>query len=260
MNKQTGIILNKLKIVGFSLYFIILFGERLAAVIYSVNYGEEYALTSGNVFNYIAYSVTAISLIAGLILFIRPLIEMCRALLSKKEEYPFETKNKRLIIAVSVLLFGGMMHTGLTIPGIQFTAYGFLIAAMIVRCIESILSGQGKFVSVVSVIYLTLFSMTIPVCYISFMDMPKRAIFFAVEFATVFILVPIFGKLLYNYMQTGKAKFEIFYPTVMLLLSGAVVFVKWEEEINWFVLIFVVLTAVFYLSFGMVAKFKASKG
>ncbi len=259
MNKSIGLVLNKLKIVGFSLYFIILFGERLAAVIYSIDYGEEYALTSGNVFNYIAYSVTAISLIAGLILFIRPLIEMCRALLSK-ELYPFETKNKRLIIAVTVLLFGGMMHTGLTIPGIQFTAYGFLIAAMIVRCIESILSGQGKFVSIVSVIYLTLFSMTIPVCYISFMDMPKRAIFFAVEFVAIFVLVPIFGKLLYNYMQTGKANFEIFYPTVMLLLSGAVVFLKWEEEINWFVLIFVVLTAVFYLSFGMVAKFKASKG
>ena len=112
MNKSLGLILNKLKIVGFSLYSIILFGERLAAVIYSVNYGEEYALTSRNVFNYIAYFVTVISLIAGLILFIRPLIEMWRALLSK-ELYPFETKNKRLIIAVTVLLFGGMMHTDL---------------------------------------------------------------------------------------------------------------------------------------------------
>ena len=40
----------------------------------------------------------------------------------------------------------------------------------------------------------------------------------------------------------------------MLILSGLTVALKWKEEINWFVLIFVVLTMVFYLSLGLVAK------
>ncbi|MCR4619005.1 MAG: hypothetical protein K5669_12570 [Lachnospiraceae bacterium] len=258
MSKQTKLIMNKLKIVGFSLYFIILFGERIAAAIYSANIGDEYALKSGNVFNYIAYGITIVSLVAGVILFVKPLVEMVKALMSN-EEYPFEEKNGRLITAVAALLYGGMMHTGLTIPGLQFTAYGFLIAAMIIRCIEACLSGSSKFVSIVSVIYLTLFSMTIPVCYISFMEMPRRTVFYIFEFAAAIVLVTVFGRLLYNYMQKGSANFDIFYPGIMLLLSGATVYLKWNEEINWFVLIFVVLTIVFYLVFGLTADFKKSK-
>ena len=41
----------------------------------------------------------------------------------------------------------------------------------------------------------------------------------------------------------------------MLVLSGLTVALKWKEEINWFVLIFVVLTSLFYLSFGVICKF-----
>ena len=40
----------------------------------------------------------------------------------------------------------------------------------------------------------------------------------------------------------------------MLIFSGLTVALKWKEEINWFVLIFVVLTTVFYLSFGLWLK------
>ena len=37
-------------------------------------------------------------------------------------------------------------------------------------------------------------------------------------------------------------------------MSGAVVALKWMEEINRFVFAFLVLTVVFYLNFGLVAK------
>ena len=39
----------------------------------------------------------------------------------------------------------------------------------------------------------------------------------------------------------------------MLVLSGSAVALKWSEEINAFVLIFVILTLVFYLIFGILA-------
>ena len=55
MNKKTTVILTKLKLLGLILYFLILFIERLLAVILSVRLGGEYALLSGNVFNFIAY-------------------------------------------------------------------------------------------------------------------------------------------------------------------------------------------------------------
>ena len=95
-----------------------------------------------------------------------------------------------------------------------------------------------------------------PVSYISFQDMPMRAVFFAVEFTAVFVLVPVFGNLLLKFYETGVTSFSFLYPMLMLILSGLTVALKWKEEINWFVLIFVVLTTLFYLSFGLIARKK----
>ena len=86
--------------------------------------------------------------------------------------------------------------------------------------------------------------------------MPMRAIFFAVEFTAVFVLVPVFGMLLLKFYETGITSFSFVYPLLMFVLSGLTVALKWKEEINWFVLIFVVLTMLFYLSFGLVARKK----
>ena len=261
MNNKNKL-LSKLKLFFLILYFIVLFIERFFAVILSFHYGGEYALVSGNVFNYIAYGITAVSLIAGLVLMIRVLPKMFASVFTLKE-YNWTSNLKSVVIAAMAILFGGMMHTGFTVAPIQFVAYGFLIASMVVRTVEYCLQvkagvvsdGKGsKFASIVSVIYLTLLAMAVPVSYISFQAMPMRAIFFAVEFTAVFVLVPVFGMLLLKFYETGITSFSFVYPLVMLVLSGLTVALKWREEINWFVLIFVVLTMVFYLSLGLVAK------
>lgn len=261
MSKKTEIVLSKLILIGLIFYFIILFAERLLAVILSVKSGGEYALVSGNVFNYIAYGITAISLVAGLVLMIRVLPAIFVSVFTSKA-YDFDSNYKKIVIAAMAILFGGMMHTGFTLPPVQFVAYGFLIASMAVRTVECCLKvkagtvpgGKGrKFASIISVIYLTLLAMAVPVSYISFQDMPLRAVFFAVEFAAVFVLVPVFGILLLKFYETGVTSFSFVYPLLVLILSGLTVALKWREEINWFVLIFVVLTVVFYCSFGLVA-------
>lgn len=264
MNENTTKTLSKLKLIGLILYFIILFIERLLAVILSFKFGGEYALVSGNVFNYIAYGITAVSLVAGLVLMIKVLPAMFVSVFTSKE-YDFDSNYKPVVIAAMAILFGGMMHTGFTVAPVQFVAYGFLIGSMIVRTIECCLEvkageipgGKGcKFASIVSVIYLTLLAMAVPVSYISFQDMPMRAVFFAVEFTAVFVLVPVFGTLLLKFYETGVTSFSFLYPMLMLILSGLTVALKWKEEINWFVLIFVVLTTLFYLSFGLIARKK----
>ena len=252
MNEKRTLLLNKFEIIGFLLYFIILFCERLLALIFSVKGGDEYSLLSGNGFNYAAYAITAASLLAGTILAVKPCIKMYRAFVSN-EVYDFKTQTKPLALAVAVLLFGGMMHTGFTLAGAQFAAYGFLIAAMIVRVVEVCLEGEDKYLSIVSVIYLTLFSMTIPVAYISFMNAPLRELFFAAEFVAVFALVPTFGYMLYLLMKEGVTSFSPILPAAMLLLSGATVALQWKEKINYFVLIFVGLTVLVYLAFGIFA-------
>lgn len=257
MEKRASLF-NKLEIVGFLLYFVILSCERILALVFSVSRGDEYSLLSGNGFNYAAYAVTAASLLAGVILAVRPCVKMSRAFVSN-ERFDFETQSKPLAVAVAVILFGGMMHTGFTAAGIQFVAYGFLIAAFIVRAVEKCVGGGDKFLSVVSVVYLTLFSMTIPVCYISFLSSPLRSFFFAAEFSAVALLVPTFGYMAYGFMKDGVTSFSPVLPAVMLLLSGATVALGWTEKINWFVLIFVCLTVVVYLSLGLLARKKIKR-
>ena len=119
---KKGMLGNKFKIIGLVLYFVILFAERLMAVIFSFNQGGVYALKSGSYFNYAAYGVTVISLIVGTILAIKPLIGMLGKLFSK-EQYDFENNYKAIVIAAMALLYGGMMHTGFTLAPIQFVAY-----------------------------------------------------------------------------------------------------------------------------------------
>ena len=269
-NEKTTKTLSKLKLIGLILYFIILFIERLLAIILSFKMGGEYALVSGNVFNYIAYGITAVSLVGGLVLMIKVLPAMFVSVFTSKE-YDFASNYKPVVIAAMAILFGGMMHTGFTVAPVQFVAYGFLIASMVVRTIECCLEVKSgvapdgdagatpagkrrRFASIVSVIYLTLLAMAVPVSYISFQDMPMRAVFFAVEFTAVFVLVPVFGMLLLQFYETGVTSFSFVYPMLMLILSGLTVALKWKEEINWFVLIFVVLTMLFYLSFGLAAR------
>lgn len=252
MDNKKVRLLNKLQIIGFLMYFIVLFCERVLALVFSVNRGDEYSLLSGNAFNYVAYAVTAASLVAGVVLALRPCAWMYRSFVSE-EVYSFEQNAKPLALAVAVILFGGMMHTGFTLAKVQFVAYGFLIAAFIVRAVEKCLEGGDKFVTVVSVVYLTFFSMTIPVCYISFMTQPLQGLFFAAEFLAVFLLVPAFGYMVFRFLKEGATSFSPVLPAAMLALCGLVVGLGWTEKINWFVLIFVGLTVLTYLSVGIVA-------
>ena len=252
MNDITKKRMNVLKIAGFSLYFVLLFVERLLALILSSTHGDAYALSAGNGFNYFAYAVTALSLAAGTVLFVRLFLSLGRSIRAG-QAVDFDDRAKEWSIAAAVLLFGGMMHTGFTLPGLQFAAYGFLIGAMIVKCVEVCLSAQDKFVPIVSTLYLTLFSMSIPVCYLSEMSDPSRILFFIAESGAVFTLVPAFGYLLYRQMKEGVTSFSPAFPLVMCVLSGTTIALQWREKINYFVLIFAVLTVICYLSVGLIA-------
>ncbi|MCR5848490.1 MAG: hypothetical protein K6G75_10290 [Lachnospiraceae bacterium] len=255
MKKET-LVTNKFKIIGLIVYYVVLFTERLLAVIFSINNGGEYALTSGHYFNYITYCVTVLSLVAGFVLSIKPVAGMLRSLFSKGF-YPFEENYRYIVISAMVLLYGGMMHTGFTVAPIQFVAYGFLIAAMVVRTVEKCMEDKTKiYPSVVSVIYLTLFSMTVPVCYIALKLGELTIPFFIAEFAAAFILIPVFGIMLYKFFNDGITSFSPANPLIMFVLSGMAVALKWREEINAFVLIFVILTVLFYLAFGIIARLK----
>ena len=69
-----------------------------------------------------------------------------------------------------------------------------------------------SFASIVSVIYLTLFSMTVPVCYLAFELGSLTIPFYVSEFLAAFVLIPVFGVMLYNFFKDGVAGFSVVEP------------------------------------------------
>ena len=253
MNK----LLNRLISIGFIGYTLILLVERILALIFSVQSGGEYALVSNNVMPTIYYAIVCLSISAAAVLLAVPMYKMVIQLF-KKENYEFNWKE--LIIGMMVLLFSGMMHTGWTLAPLQFVAYGFLIGAMICVTINSCLRNKNTYNSIISVIFLTLFSMAIPVCYAS-VNEATQVPFYTFTLLAVFAEIPLFGFMLYEFFNKGEISFNYSPVIAMLALSGSVVLLNFTSagDFNWFVAIFVVLTVAMYLGFGLKVFLKNRK-
>ena len=96
--------------------------------------------------------------------------------------------------------------------------------------------------------------MAIPVCYLSFMELPMNALFYVAEFTAVAVLVPSFGIMLARLLSTGTVLFTPSFVILLFILSAATVALRWMESVNYFLLIFTCLTVVFYLSYGLIAR------
>ena len=254
--EKRNLLFNKLISVGFLGYFIILLVERILALIFSVNQGDELALVNHTFIGTTTYIVAAASVAGGLLLFAKPGFEMIKKLFSE-QRYNFESNYPKIIYASMVFLVSGMMHTGFTLAIIQFIAYGFLIMSMIVASIEFCLNDKDhRFSYIVSLIYLILYSMAIPVVYTI---IEHQAIFYIVEFSAVIILIPLFGISLKALFLEGKVSFCVYMVIPMVILDAIIIWLKWSQEINWFLLIFASLTLLFYLSFGLMVRAKTKK-
>lgn len=245
MNK----LLNRLVSIGFIGYTLILLVERIVALILSVQNGGEYALVSNNVMPTIYYAIVVLSITVGAVLLAEPIFKMTVQLF-KPENYEFNWKE--VILGSMILLVSGMMHTGFTLSWLQFIAYGFLIGAMICVTIDSCKRNKNNYNSIVSVIFLTLFSMAIPVAYTS-VNEATQVPFYVFTLLAVFAEIPLFGFMLYEFMNKGEIRFDYSPVIAMFALSGSVVLLNFTavSNFNWFVAIFVVLTVACYLGFGL---------
>lgn len=147
--------------------------------------------------------------------------------------------------AVGCILLSGMVHTEYTIPGIQFGAYGMLIIAMVLRVItqQDILT-PGK--RVITLIYIIAFSMAIPVVYAS--EISNKTAFHITESIVSFVLVVIFSVMLYL-LFAGNYDAILHPAFIVIALIGDIVVLamRWQEQINWFVLVALSAAAILYL-------------
>ena len=230
--------LNRTKLISwlFLLYFVILFGERLQSLIRAISQNGLFSSSFDDLVN-----LTAImSLCSAVILLLTFNISFWKSLFSD-----IEPDYSTLTIAAGVMLVSGMVHTECTIPAIQFVAYGALILAMILYALE--ISGivMSRFCMWYSLAYLTVFSMAIPVVYRSWMA--NAGLFHLIEAVVMLALVTCFTVMLRKYFVDQDENMLKWVPFGIMLVGDTVLIVmRWQEEVNVFVLIFAALSAVLF--------------
>ncbi len=238
MEKKT-VIFNVLQCVLFMLYFALLTAERIISLVaaFATPFAEMLPLDG-----YMTI-LTVLALAGGwtyLLVLGRKLFNFGSA----KEENDF----LHPCIAVGILLLGGMVHTEGTITPMQFAAYGCLLIAMLLHTVRGVrLHGDGL-LRWMSFAYITAFSMAIPVVYTTKCVPDTCALctaFYPIESIASVLLVALFTVMLVRfYKRDGILTFCPCCWGIAAALDAVVLGLRWHDEINFFVLIFIALTVV----------------
>lgn len=218
------------------LYFVILFAERAQSLLRALTHGLFFA----SAFDGYVNVLTLLSL-SGTVVLLAVFCPFFRRALTGRAVPDYT----RLSLTAGVLLLSGMVHTEYTMAPVQFAAYGMLIAAMVLRTVE-VAPEHDKTRLWYSLVYLTVFSMAIPVMYRSFL--PHSALFHVIEALTAIVLVFFFTLLMRRVFLGEGENLLLRQPPVVATVADAVILaLRWPEKVNLFLLIFAVLTPVLYL-------------
>ena len=221
----------------FLMYFVILFGERAQSLFRAIT---QYGLFPSAFDGFV--NLTAI---LSLCATVAMLVIRCRSFW-KSLFSAAEADYCPLSVTSGVILVSGMLHTEFTIAPIQFAAYGMLIIAMILRAVELSGIAQNRFSLWYSLGYLTAFSMAIPVVYHS--EIENAVLFHVIESAVMLLLV-LFFTLMLRRLFIGKGENLLLWAPFIIMAVGdtVVLWMRWTEEINSFVLIFACLSAMLFI-------------
>ena len=221
----------------FLMYFVILFGERAQSLFRAIT---QYGLFPSAFDGFV--NLTAIlSLCATVVMLVIRCRSFWKSLFSAAE-----ADYCPLSVTSGVILVSGMLHTEFTIAPIQFAAYGMLIIAMILRTVQLSGDSQNRFSLWYSLGYLTAFSMAIPVVYHS--EIESAVLFHVIESAVMLLLVLSFTLMLRRLFLAKGENLLLWAPFIIMAVGDTVVlWMRWAEEINSFVLIFACLSAVLFI-------------
>ncbi len=220
---------------SFFAYFAILLAERLQSLVRIFCDGDF-------VFSPYDYCVVAIAVLSILCTIVLFAPHGGRSLIANVADPDF----KRFSVTAGVILVSGMVHTEYTIPALQFAAYGALIVGMIIKCAAVAKRGE-RFCRWYSLAYLVAFSMAIPVMYRTRLEC--HVLFHVLEVAAVFVLVASFTYMMRKLFDGAGGNLLMTVPfLLMVLFDAALIAIRWEEEVNMFVLIFASLSALLFIA------------
>ena len=229
-------------------YFAILLCERILSVSLSIAHGVP---LYGTPFHGFVYTMTFVSFAS----FFFYLGLRCRDAfkgLVRYDDATYETIDfRRLSFAAGLLLLSGMVHTEYTIPGIQFASYGLYIVALLLQVVLLWTKVSHKPLLLLSFLYLVAFSMAIPVVYPSALS--YAPVFEALEGVSAVLLVMVFTRMVIALYEGKEDLFDWPFIVLAVVLDAALIALRFQEEINWFVLIFASLSALLFLA-GAILK------
>lgn len=242
-NEKTNSKFGLVKFIFLALYFVILTTERIIslAVCFTGDFSGYDAL------DYYMITLTAVSIICA---FAFAAVQCVK--------YHKQHKEKLfggLALAAGILLLGGMVHTDGTIPGIQFTSYGMILISMAAHTLQSVKEQHGAGVKWLSFAYTVAYSMSIPVVYHT--DISLAYLFIPLEIivsAGMVILFTIMLKRFYD--RDGENRFSPLPFLAALIGDILVLALRWQEEINMFVLIFISVTTLLWIAGKIVCSRK----
>ena len=238
MSNSKRTIINYLINLTFFLYFIILLTERMISIIKTFSNGID--VFSNGFLGYV-YLLVLISIVGWLVFLLIKCRENIKSLFKTSDDISF----KNMCIASGILLLSGMVHTEYTIPVVQFISYGILIIGILLEVILNHKESNSKVSLWLSFAYLICFSMAIPVMYYSMIEF--HVLFHVLEGVASFALVAVFAYLLINIFEGECNLFKLWPIFLAVVLDVPLIILRWNEEINWFVLIFISLSALLFL-------------
>ncbi len=235
--------------IGF--YFIVLFTERIQSLIRSILDPSVQLFGSG--FNRYVYVLTIVSLVGTLFYLMMNNRYLFVGIFTRRIDVHRKINLSSLCIAIGMILISGMVHTEYTIAPLQFVAYGALIIAIIIQAVQNHSQATRPIVLWISIAFLIAFSMSIPVVYQSSIEM--ATLFHILEAIFSIVLVALFTFMIYQVFCKDATDLLYIIPMVtILVLDGIILAMRWIEEINWFVLISLVVTSILFIVGAIIKK------
>ena len=245
-------VLDKLKMIFFLAYFLILSVERIISLV---------AVFTGDLSKYDAldWYMTALTLFAIFGAYVFMATKCHVSLKSTEIDLADENENyAKLSIAAGILLLGGMVHTEGTIPGIQFASYGVLLGAMGIHTFQCAKRDGNALMKWLSFAYITAYSMSIPVVYHTNIEL--KYLFIPIECVVSAGMVVLFTIMLRRFFtQNSESDFSPVPYITAVVGAFVVIILRWNEEINWFVLIAISATSILWFLSNILSMVKKKK-
>lgn len=225
-----------------ALYFLLLTVERIISLI---------VCFSGDFSSYDAldYYMTALTIMAVFGAYVVVVVK-CTDAVKHQDDEDYEPKGNlygNLAVAAGVLLLGGMVHTAGSVPAMQFISYGMILVSMAIHTVQSIKQFGNADRKWLSFAYTVAYSMAIPVVYHTNIDI--AFLFIPIEAAVSAGMVALFTIMLKRfYDDDGESSFSLLPFLAALFGDFLVLAMRWHEEVNVFVLIFICITSVLWFA------------